>query len=183
MPIYNMGISTGTAGLGASDSLQWDSDTDTMLLAGQPTIGGHNTGLQLIKVTTLTAAQIAALYTTPQIIAPATGLASDEFWQFLAAILWYAPGSTPFTIGSAGNFSVRYTNASGPAASGTIAATGLIDQTVRTGSLLAPISGLITAQAPLALCLSGGNPSGGDGTLHVKLLYRDPAMAVDEGAF
>lgn len=47
MPIYNMGISTGTAGLGASDSLQWDSDTDTMLLAGQPTIGGHNTGLQL----------------------------------------------------------------------------------------------------------------------------------------
>lgn len=143
-----------------------------------------NMNRRLIPATilTLTAAQLAALYTTPIKIISGADIPDTEFLQFLTCLLVYNPGDTPFTIGSATNFAIKY-GAAGPSASGTVAATGLIDQADYTGALLQPVSGLIVPQGDLYLTLAGGNPSGGDGTLGVKLLYRDPVMRVLEDDF
>lgn len=50
-------------------------------------------------------------------------------------------------------------------------------------ALLQPVSGLILPASDLVLTLAGGDPSGGDGTLGVKVLYRDPVMRVLDDDF
>ncbi len=131
----------------------------------------------------VTAAQLAALHTTPIVLAEGDSIPAGEFLQFMYCMLTYVVGVTPFTIGSAGNFAVKYGDANGASASGVIAAAGLIDQTDDTGALLQPVSGKVQVQDDLVLTLTGGNPSGGDGELWVRLVYRDPAMRVLEDLF
>ena len=129
----------------------------------------------------ITAAELAALNSTPIVLASGADLADDEFLQFIFAEISYQPGTTPFTIGSATNFAIGYSG--GASASGTVAATGLIDQTSVTGAMLQPVSGKVLAKTDLVLTLAGGNPSAGNGTLLVKMVYRDPAMRVLDDDF
>ena len=151
----------------------------------------YSRGFGPIKTHILTAAQLNLLFEVPiNLTSLASTLDADAFIQVLMCKLVYIPGTTPFLIGNATNFCLKYADANGPAATGVVAAAGLVDQTVAKAALLVPVSNLVVPAADIFLCLAGanltdenGNPSDGDGVLGVSLLYRDPVMRVLEDDF
>lgn len=120
----------------------------------------------------ITSAQLLALYTTPQTLVAAPG--SGYILDFVSLLLAYDYGTAAYTLGSATNLQVKYTDGSGAAASVTQTTTGMIDQASDQIRHLDKLESNITPvnNAALVLTLAGGNPSVGDGTLHAKVLYR-----------
>jgi hypothetical protein len=124
---------------------------------------------------TVSSAELLALYTTAKqlVAAPAAG----KVLEFISGTLSYVKGGTTYTIGSSTNLSVKYKDKTGADVSSTRATTGFIDQSSSQYSMVRPLAATLALDAnavaqPLCLALVGGNPTGGDGTLTVNVVYR-----------
>jgi hypothetical protein len=125
----------------------------------------------------LSLAKLLALHATPPALVAAQG--AGTLVEFVSAVLEYHYGSAAFTIGTAGNLTIAYkADASGGAASGTLAATGFFDQTATQLASFLPAALPATAATtllnqPLVLSLATADMTvgtGGSGTL--KIAYR-----------
>jgi len=121
---------------------------------------------------TLSTAELLDLFTTPKDLVVAQG--ADTVVEFVSALLAYDYNSTVYTIGTAGNLQVKYTDGSGAAASTTRACTGFIDQASDQLSLLEKVGGTVVpvANAALVLTLATANPTLGDSPINIRVAYR-----------
>lgn len=124
----------------------------------------------------ISSAELLALFTTPKQLVAAPG--EGKVLAFDSMICAYDYGTVAYTVGTAGNFQVKHTNASGQAVSESRAKTGFIDQSADVIWFCPSInaasggSGGAAANTALVLALTGANPTDGDGTIHVKVAYR-----------
>ena len=147
------------------------------LVFKQDGLGGANSNSQQVSLLRsvsidVTSAELLALFTTPKEIVAAPD--SGFMLEFVSATVIYKAGGVAYTIGSATNLAVKYTDGSGTTVSATQAVTGMIDQSTNQ---IRMIPGVATAFTPataakLVLTLAGANPSAGTGTLTVKVFYR-----------
>lgn len=123
-----------------------------------------------ILSTTISSAQILALFTTAiQVVpAPPAGFAIDV----LDCTVTFNPVTTAYTLGSATNLSLNFTDKSGAALSGTQTVTGLIDGATKVTAKIPALGVILTNAAKVVLKLAGGNPTLGDGTLTVTVRYQ-----------
>ena len=121
---------------------------------------------------TLTTGELLALYTTPKSLVVAQG--ANTVVEFVSALLAYDYNSITYTIGSATDLQVKYTDGSGAAASSTRATTGFIDQASDQLSMLEKVGGTVVpvANAALVLTLAGDNPSAGNSPINIRVAYR-----------
>ncbi len=126
----------------------------------------------------ISSAEILALFTTPKslVAAPGVGYVLD----FISLLLAYDYGTVAYTIGTATNLQVKYTDGAGAASSVTQAVTGMIDQATDQIRHLDKLESSITpvANAALVLTLAVANPTAGNGTIHVKVIYRTLATSL-----
>lgn len=133
-------------------------------------------GFLQYKDTTITAAQVKALATTPieLVAAPGAGAAI----MFMGALFKLNYGSEVFAE-SGDNLGIKYTNASGVQVSATVEMTGFIDQSADTYTRTIPANDAIVAAAAaenqaLVLDNLGSNITGNasnDSTLGVRVYY------------
>lgn len=131
-------------------------------------------GLEAINYASveISSAEILALFTTPKTLVAAPG--ADKVLELVSLLLAYDYGTIVYTIGSATDLQVKYTDETGVAVSTTQAVTGMIDQAIDQIRALDKLEASITpaVNAPLVLTLAGGNPTAGDGVIHAKVAYR-----------
>lgn len=120
---------------------------------------------------TLTSAQILALFTTPITVVPAP--AAGSYLAFEGMLLKYAAGATAYTLTGATNFEVRFTNASGALVNVVLAVAGVLDQATNQIRLVKSIATNVTpvAAAVLVIGIGGADPTLGNGTVTVEVLY------------
>lgn len=116
---------------------------------------------------TLTAAQIKALFTTPQVLVAAPGAGFYISIDEIVATLNY--GTIQFTGANAVEF--RYTDGSGSKVTGDAASAWL------NGAATAGVKTVSAAVTPLAnaavvAAVPSGNPAAGDSTVKFDVLYR-----------
>ena len=116
--------------------------------------------------------EILALYTTPKELVAAPG--ADEVLEFISLLLALDFDTTAYTIGTATDLQVKYSNGGGAAASTTRAATGFLDQEVDQLSSLDKLEATVAPEvnAPLVLTLGVANVTAGDSPIHAKVAYR-----------
>jgi len=136
-----------------------------------PTAAELNTQIRVASVE-ISAAEILALYTTPKELVAAPG--AGNVLELVSLLLAYDWATTAYTIGTAGNLQVKYTDGSGVAVSTTRAATGYLDAVADTLSLLDRLEATVVpvANAALVLTLATANPTAGDSPIHAKVAYR-----------
>lgn len=153
-------------------------DADTGEWVG-PELGSANLDPTLIQyaTVTITNAELLALNTTPIALVAAPG--AGKVLELTSIALQYDYASAAFTIGSATNLQVKYTDGSGAAASATASVTGFLDQSADEYRVLPQNSSSIepVANAALVLTLAGANVSAGGGSLVVKVAYRVHSFA------
>lgn len=119
---------------------------------------------------TLTSAQILALNTTPITLVAAGGagtyISVDEVVATLNA------GTVAYTGANAAN--ITYTNGSGVAATGTLAAAFLNTTASTTGSVKAVAVAVTTpvVNSPIVISVGTANPGAGNGTMSLDISYR-----------
>ena len=120
----------------------------------------------------ISTAEILALFTTPKglVVAPGAG----KVLEFISLLLAYDYNTTVYTIGTATNLQVKYTDGAGEAVSTTQAVTGLLDQATDQLRSLDKLEASVTpvANAALVLTLAVANPTLGDSPIHAKVAYR-----------
>lgn len=123
--------------------------------------------VQRAKVT-LTAAQVKALFTTPQtlVAAPGTGkvISVDE----IVATMNF--GTVQFTGANA--IELRYTDGAGVKVTGDLAAAWLNAASTRTDKAIGAAVAIGVANAPVVVAVPTANPGAGDGTVTFDILYR-----------
>ena len=136
-----------------------------------PTAANFNTQIRVASVE-ISSAEILALYTTPKELVAAPG--AGNVLELVSLLLAYDWGTAAYTIGTAGNLQVKYTDGSGAAASTTRAATGFLDAVADTLSLMDKLeaSTVAVTNAALVLTLATANPTAGDSPIHAKVAYR-----------
>ena len=159
-------------------SVAMSGDT-TIDNAGAVTIGAEKVTSTKLDVATvkyaaveISSAEILALYTTPKGLVAAPG--AGKILEFISLLLAYDYGTVAYTIGTATNLQVKYTDASGAAVSVTQAVTGMIDQATDQLRALDKLEASVTpvVNAALVLTLAVANPTAGNGTIHAKVAYR-----------
>ena len=118
------------------------------------------------------AAEILALFATPKTLVAAPG--AGKVLEFISLLLAYDWGTVAYTIGTAGNLQVKYTDGSGVAVSTTRAATGFLDAVADTLSSLDKLEATVVpvVNAPLVLTVATASPTAGDSPIHAKVAYR-----------
>ena len=129
-------------------------------------------GLLRYAAVEISSAEILALFTTPKSLVAAPGAGRSLELVSLLLALDYA--TTAYTIGTAGDIQVKYTDGSGVAVSTTRAATGFLDQAADTLSLLDKLGATVVpaVNAALVLTLATANVTAGDSPIHAKVVYR-----------
>lgn len=120
----------------------------------------------------ITNGQVLNLNSTPATLLPAYG--ANTVTEIVSVVLKYNYVTAAFTIGSATNLQVKYTDASGAAITTTQAVTGMLDQTTNQLRLL-PLNGTAytpVANAAVVLSLAGANVTGGGGFISGYITYR-----------
>jgi len=112
------------------------------------------------------------LFTTPKSLVAAQG--AGIIVEFVSALLAYDYNTTVYTIGTAGDLQVKYTDGAGAAASSTRDTTGFIDQASDQLSLLEKIGGTVVpvANAALVLTCATANPTLGNSPINIRVTYR-----------
>ena len=120
----------------------------------------------------ISSAEILALFTTPKTLVAAPG--AGKLLEFISLLLAYDYGTVVYTIGTATNIQVKYTDASGAAVSTTQAVTGMLDQATDQLRALDKLEASVTpvVNAALVLTLAVANVTAGDGVIHAKVAYR-----------
>ena len=120
----------------------------------------------------LSTAELLALFTTPKSLVAAQG--AGTIVEFVSTLLAYEYNSTVYTIGSAGDLQVKYTDGSGAAASSTRACTGFIDQASDQLSLIEKVDGTVVpaVNAALVLTCATANPTLGNSSINIRVTYR-----------
>lgn len=120
----------------------------------------------------LTTAELLDLFTTPKSLVAAQG--ADTVVEFVSALLAYDYNTTVYTVGTAGDLQIKYTDGSGAEASSTRAATGFIDQASDQLSLLEKVGGTVVpvVNAALVLTCATANPTLGDSPINIRVTYR-----------
>ena len=120
----------------------------------------------------LSTAELLALFTTPKSLVAAQG--AGTIVEFVSTLLGYEYNSTVYTVGSAGDLQVKYTDGSGAAASSTRACTGFIDQSSDQLSLLEKVGGTVVpvVDAALVLTCATANPTLGNSSINIRVTYR-----------
>lgn len=123
------------------------------------------------KKVQLTAAEVLALFSAPKELLPAPG--AGKYYRVLSVDLNLGFVSA-YTIGSATNLNVHYTNLAGAATCVDLAATGFLDAVASTSRIVQTIATNVTpvTNAPLVLALDGANVTGGTSTLEVIISYQ-----------
>ncbi|MBA7597124.1 hypothetical protein ES703_04119 [subsurface metagenome] len=164
MPIPHHTHSGGDSGppLNASEALV-DASIPTAKL--DPTL------VQYAEVE-ISSAEILDLFSTPKelVAAPEAG----NVLEFISLLLALDYDTTAYTIGTAGDLQVKYTDGDGAGVSVTEAATGLLDQEVDQMRLLDKLEASVTpvANTALVLTLATANVTAGDSPIHAKVAYR-----------
>jgi hypothetical protein len=123
-----------------------------------------------VQTTSLTAAQIKALYTTPIAIVTAPG--ALKVAAIVEVFAKYTFGTTAYT--GSNNLEFRYGSAGGAKVSADIDAAFLL---AASGTNYRSVKGVVTELTPLAnsavyIAVPSGNPAQGLGTMQVKVYYR-----------
>jgi hypothetical protein len=120
----------------------------------------------------ISAAEILDLFATPKELVAAPG--AGKIAEFISLLLAYNWGSVAYTIGTAGDLQVKYTDGSGVAVSTTRAATGFLDAVADTLSSLDKLEATVepAVDAPLVLTVATASPTAGDSPIHAKVAYR-----------
>jgi len=120
----------------------------------------------------ISAAEILDLFATPKELVAAPG--AGKLLEFISLLLAYDWGTVAYTIGTAGNLQVKYTDGSGAAVSTTRAATGFLDAVADTLSSLDKLEATVEPadNAPLVLTVATASPTAGDSPIHAKVAYR-----------
>lgn len=152
--------------VGAGVAMSGDATMDN---AGVVTL---NSRLLRSATVTITSPQLLALFTTPITIVAAQG--ANTVIQIAETVIQYVYNSVVYTINGSTNLTLNYTNAAGAAISTTLATTGLIDQASNQVRILKNSTTNVTpvANSPVVLSLATANPTLGNGTLVVTVLYR-----------
>lgn len=152
-------------------------------LVGQPlaNLTGYDSeiqyGIEGLRKTTITSAQLLALNATPQIIVPA---APSGFVNVLTALALYKPAGTAYAGVAAGEDLVaKYTDGSGQQCSAVIETTGFVDQTTAQlrhvgppGSVSTTAADVTPLAAAIVLHLLVGEITTGTGGLIAWAWYR-----------
>ena len=120
----------------------------------------------------ISAAEILDLFATPKELVAAPG--AGKLLEFISLLLAYDWGTVAYTIGTAGDLQVKYTDGSGVAVSTTRAATGFLDAVADTLSSLDKLEATVepVANAPLVLTIATASPTAGDSPIHARVAYR-----------
>jgi len=120
----------------------------------------------------ISAAEILALFAAPKTLVAAPG--AGKLLEFISLLLAYDWGTVAYTIGTAGNLQVKYTDGSGVAVSTTRAATGFLDAVADALSSLDKLEATVVpvVNAPLVLTIATASPTAGDSPIHAKVAYR-----------
>ena len=135
----------------------------------------HDGGALGYATVTVTSAQILSLFTTAVPLVAAPG--ANKVLEFQRATISFIPATTPYTVGTATNLSIKYKDKTGIDVSTTRAVTGFIDQSTAQYSMFASVTTQLTLDAnavnqPLVLALLIANPTAGDGTFKIDIAYR-----------
>ncbi|MBA7500036.1 hypothetical protein ES704_02789 [subsurface metagenome] len=117
--------------------------------------------------------EILDLFTTPKELVAAPGADKViEFISLLLALDWSE--GTPYTIGTATDLQVKYTNGAGAAVSTTRDVTGFLEQSADKLSSLDKLEATVVpvVNAPLVLTLGVADVTLGDSPIHAKIAYR-----------
>ena len=120
----------------------------------------------------ISAAEILALFTAPKELVAAPG--AGKVLEFISLQLAYDWNTTAYTIGTATDLQVKYTDATGAAVSTTEAVTGFLDGVADDLRSLDKLEVSVTpvVNAALVLTLAVANPTLGDSPIHAKVAYR-----------
>ena len=120
----------------------------------------------------ISAAEILDLFATPKTLVAAPG--AGKLLEFISLLLAYDWGTVAYTIGTAGDLQVKYTDGSGVAVSTTRAATGFLDAVADTLSSLDKLEATVipAVNAPMVLTVATASPTAGDSPIHAKVAYR-----------
>jgi hypothetical protein len=120
----------------------------------------------------ISAAEVLDLFATPKELVAAPG--AGKLLEFISLLLAYDWGTVAYTIGTAGNLQVKYTDGSGVAVSTTRAATGFLDAVADALSSLDKLEATVepVANAPLVLTIATASPTAGDSPIHARVAYR-----------
>jgi len=120
----------------------------------------------------ISSAELLALFTTPKSLVAAPG--AGNILEFISLLLAYDYGTVVYTIGTATNLQVKYTDGAGVAVSTTQAVTGMLDQATDQLRALDKLEASVTpaVNAALVLTLAIANVTAGNGTIHAKIAYR-----------
>ena len=120
----------------------------------------------------ISAAEILDLFATPVELVAEPG--AGKVLEFISLLLAYDYGTVVYTIGTATNLQVKYTDAAGAAVSTTQAVTGMIDQATDQLRSLDKLEVSVTpvVNAALVLTLAVANVTAGNGVIHAKVAYR-----------
>jgi energy-converting hydrogenase Eha subunit E len=120
----------------------------------------------------ISAAEILDLFAAPKELVAAPG--AGKVLEFISLLLAYDWGTVAYTIGTAGNLQVKYTDGSGVAVSTTRAATGFLDAVADALSLLDKLEATVepAVNEPLVLTIATASPTAGDSPIHAKVAYR-----------
>jgi hypothetical protein len=138
---------------------------------------GYQGGVTLQRRVEVTSAEMLALATTAKELVPAPG--ADRVLEFVSAVIKYKAGSTGYTEPSAPDeMVIQYSG--GQDVCTEIDSTNFIDQTDdeirQAGALESVLATTVDLEAlkntSLVLFNSGGNWTGGTGTLDVRINYR-----------
>ena len=174
--LANDSVLIGNAGGAAAACVQSgdviSTDGVAAIQANVVVTGDMATSLVQYAGVEISSAEILALFTTAKelVAAPAAG----NFLEFISLQLAYDYGTAVYTIGTATNFQVQYTNIAGVAVSTTQAVTGMIDQATDQIRSLDKLEASVTpaVAAALVLTIAVANPTNGDGVIHAKVAYR-----------
>ena len=120
----------------------------------------------------ISSAEILALFTTPKELVAAPG--AGKLLEFISLLLAYDYNTTVYTIGTATDLQVKYTDATGAAVSTTQGVTDFLDQATDQLRSLDKLEVSVTpvVNAALVLTLAVATVTLGDSPIHAKVAYR-----------